>query len=504
MISIQLSKEDFVYDIQGLCKSFYPSEQIVIEVDQKMVSKDADKKKDWLRIEIEMSDSLIALVSHNQGRSKKYQKSVLSTERRAYKNILKKLLYQLLMEQTGKQLPWGTLTGVRPTKLAMERLELGEQKEQVVAFMKEHYFCSEEKIALAYTISKRELDILEAIDYRNGYSLYVGIPFCPTRCSYCSFPSYPVEQFGNLIERYLEALYKELSYVAGKAWNKRLSTIYIGGGTPTTLTAMQLRQLIQKIKALFPMEQVVEFTVEAGRPDSITEEKLKVLKEEGVTRISINPQTMNQKTLDRIGRKHTVEQVERIFRLARRMGHDTINMDLIIGLPEETPLDVKKTLDRLAPLAPENLTVHSLVLKRAARLNTKYQEEASGEDYALEGQSAAMAKETVEFAKEHGYVPYYMYRQKNATGSDSDSRENIGYAKPGKECIYNILIMEEKQTILAVGAGASSKFLLPMEKKKIQRVENVKSITDYIERIDEMIDRKESFWRKHKNAFSNQ
>ena len=213
---------------------------------------------------------------------------------------------------------------------------------------------------------------------------------------------------------------------------------------------------------------------------------------------------MNQKTLERIGREHTVEQVERMFHLARKIGHDNINMDLIIGLPEESPEDVKRTLERIAPLNPENLTVHSLVLKRAARLNTQYQEETNGEeDYALEGQSGAMAKETTEFAKRHGYEPYYMYRQKNATGADSDSRENIGYAKPGKECIYNILIMEEKQSILAVGAGASSKFLLPQEKKKIQRVENVKSITDYIERIDEMIERKECFWQKHKNAFSS-
>lgn len=500
MISIQLSKEDFVYDIQGLCKSFYPAEQILIGT-EKETSKEAEC---LFRIEIVMEDRLVMLHFHDKEKSKQYQGIVKDGERRTYKNVLKKLLYQLLTEQTGKRLPWGTLTGVRPTKLAMERLELGENKEQVTAFMKEHYFCSEEKIALAYEISRKELDILEAIDYKNGYSLYVGIPFCPTRCSYCSFPSYPIEQFGNLMEQYLQALYKELTYVATKVWNKRLSTIYIGGGTPTTLSAEQLRQLIQKIKSVFPVEEVAEFTVEAGRPDSITEEKLKVLKEEGITRISINPQSMNQKTLERIGREHTVEQVERMFHLARKIGHDNINMDLIIGLPEESPEDVKRTLERIAPLNPENLTVHSLVLKRAARLNTQYQEETNGEeDYALEGQSGAMAKETTEFAKRHGYEPYYMYRQKNATGADCDSRENIGYAKPGKECIYNILIMEEKQSILAVGAGASFKFLLPQEKKKIQRVENVKSITDYIERIDEMIERKECFWQKHKNAFSS-
>ena len=350
---------------------------------------------------------------------------------------------------------------------------------------------------LGYDIAKRELDILNRIDYKNGYSLYIGIPFCPTRCSYCSFPSYPMEQFGTLVEQYLEALFQEIDFAAGCNWKRKLSSIYIGGGTPTTLTAGQLRRLLQKIKQSFPMEHVEEFTVEAGRPDSIDVEKLKVLKEEGVTRISINPQTMNQKTLDHIGRKHTVEEVEHAFWLAREAGHDNINMDLIVGLPGETVDSVRATLERIERLNPESLTVHSLVVKRAARLNLQLEEEEQN----LAANTGEMLLVAADYAKKHGLVPYYMYRQKNATGMDQDSQENVGFSKPGRESIYNILIMEEKQTILAFGAGASSKFLLPQAKKKIERVENVKSVTDYIERIDEMIERKQKFLENYKEEF---
>lgn len=503
MIEIQMSKQDFVYDVQGLCKSFYPSTQIVIEDWNQTVT----ECKTDIRLQVELAEEYVEVTVHREGVSEKRRDKAPKDNRRGYKNVLKKLLYDLLSKITGKQLPWGTLTGVRPTKLVMERLELGESRDDIGSYMKEHYFCSEEKIALGYEISKKELEILNAIDYKNGYSLYVGIPFCPTRCSYCSFPSYPMGDFGQLVEQYLDALFQEISYVASRQWNKRLSTIYIGGGTPTTLSAEQLRRLLRHIKQCCSMEHVVEFTVEAGRPDSITREKLEVMKEEGVTRISVNPQTMNQDTLERIGRKHTVEDVERVFAMAREVGHDNINMDLIIGLPGENSQSLKQTFARIEKLNPENLTVHSLVLKRAARLNTDRVNEAScraeqtQEEMALVGETATMAKISAKYAAAHGYEPYYMYRQKNATGTDSDSRENIGYAKPGTECIYNILIMEEKQTILAVGAGASSKFLLPNAKKKIERVENVKSVTDYIQRIDEMIERKEHFWVKNSDTF---
>ena len=500
MICIQMSKQDFVYDVQGLCKSFYPSTQIVIEEWKQDVHESKATEAEFV-LQVELATEYVCIVLCKDGKEQMYRKAAPSNNRRGYKNVLKKILYGILSDLTGETLPWGTLTGVRPTKLIMEQLELGQEKEAIFEHMREHYFCSDEKIQLGYEISRKELDILEAIDYKNGYSLYIGIPFCPTRCSYCSFPSYPMEQFGELVEEYLQALFREMEYVATRQWNKRLSTVYIGGGTPTTLSAAQLRRLLEKIKQCFPMEEVVEFTVEAGRPDSITRDKLAVMKEEGVNRISINPQTMNQDTLERIGRKHTVEQVSQVFQLARDCGHENINMDLIIGLPGETKHSIEQTLTEIEQLNPENLTVHSLVLKRAARLHTENlsedKDKREEDTVELVGETAAMAEVTARYAKEHGYEPYYMYRQKNATGTDSDSRENIGYAKPGTECIYNILIMEEKQTILALGAGASSKFLLPNAKKKIERVENVKSVTDYIARIDEMIERKEKFWQKN-------
>ena len=502
MIEIRMSTDDYVYDVQGLCKSFYPSEQIVME------SWNERSKEGEHVIAIFQGTDYVELTWQKGEDSGQLHRNVPENTRRSYKNTIKKILYEYLSKQTGNTLPWGTLTGVRPTKLVMERLVLGENREQIARFMKEQYYCSEEKIALGYEISKRELELLRAIDYENGYSLYIGIPFCPTRCSYCSFPSYPVGDYEQLVEKYLEALFQEIAYVSTRQWNQKLSTIYIGGGTPTTLSAEQLQRLLRHIKQHFPMEDVVEFTVEAGRPDSITREKLQVMKAEGVTRISINPQSMNQETLDLIGRKHTVSQVKEIFQMAREEGHDTINMDLIIGLPGETAEHMEQTLQQLDALQPDNLTVHSLVLKRAARLNTDYvnhlemskqkEETAQASPYELEGQSEKMAQMAAKYAKTHGYEPYYMYRQKNATGSDCDSRENIGYAKPGKECLYNILIMEEKQTILALGAGASSKFLLPAAKKPLQRVENVKSVTDYISRIQEMIGRKEAFWQAHR------
>ena len=277
-----------------------------------------------------------------------------------------------------------------------------------------------------------------------------------------------------------------------------MTSIYVGGGTPTTLTAMQLDRLISCIKENFPMELGYEFTIEAGRPDSITREKLEVMYNHGVRRISVNPQTMQQKTLDLIGRKHTVEQTIEAFRLARHVGFDNINMDLIIGLPGENEDDFRDTLHRIKELNPDSLTIHSLVVKRASRLRSVLDEEekknsGKADGILSENDKAAVMEKMLDigqkFAKSEGYEPYYMYRQKNSAGHfGSSGQENIGYARKGKECIYNILIMEEKQGILAAGAGASTKKMLADE--KVKRCENVKDITSYISRVDEMIERK--------------
>lgn len=401
-----------------------------------------------------------------------------------YKNAIKRFLYQLLSKASNKQLPWGILTGIRPTKLVYEMLDNGLTEEEIHNRMSEEYLCSKAKIAMSIRIARRELDLLEKMDYKNGYSLYIGIPFCPTTCLYCSFTSYSIEKYANLVEDYLLALQKEIEYSATCFPNKKLTTVYLGGGTPTTLSADMLDRLLGFVKKHFDFTNVLEFCVEAGRPDSITEEKLQILKKWEVDRISINPQSMQQKTLDLIGRRHTVEEINNAFHLARKLGHDNINMDIILGLPGENPEDVIDTLNQIKLLNPDSLTVHTLALKRAARLNLE-KEHYSG---MKASEVPKMLEEAIEYAEENNYLPYYLYRQKNM----ADNLENIGYARFGKEGLYNILIMEEQQTILALGAGGMSKFVF-YEENRIERIDNVKSVTDYISRIDEMIARKRNF-----------
>ena len=324
-----------------------------------------------------------------------------------------------------------------------------------------------------------EKKLLETLDYKNGYSLYIGIPFCPTTCLYCSFTSFPISQWKEP-QVYLDALFHEMKATAERMKGKVLDTVYFGGGTPTSLKADSLDWLLSKLEDIFDLSNVRELTVEAGRPDSITREKLAVLKKHGVTRISINPQTMNQRTLDFIGRRHTVEQVKECFYMARQMGFDNINMDLIVGLPEEGMEDVRHTMEEIFSLNPDSITVHSLAVKRAARLNTMKE---IYKNLKITN-TQEMIDLTAEYAVRMGMEPYYLYRQKNMAGNF----ENVGYAKEGKACLYNILIMEEKQTIVACGAGSTSKRVYP--NGRIERCENVKEVALYIEKIDEMIERK--------------
>ena len=313
-------------------------------------------------------------------------------------------------------------------------------------------------------MAENEQRLVKGIDLDNDYCLYVGIPFCPSRCLYCSFTSYPIGIYAEKAKMYIDTLCKELAYVAEQYKNKRLVAIYIGGGTPTSIS-----------------HGLVEFTVEAGRPDSITPEKLAVMKEYGVTRISINPQTMNDETLRTIGRAHNATQVKEAFAMARQAGFDNINMDLIAGLPGEDLDSMQHTLAEVRALAPESLTVHSLAIKRAANLNQQMDDYKSTIHHDMDAMHTA-AQET---AQTLGMEPYYLYRQKNIGGN----LENVGYAKPGCECLYNILIMEEMTDIIAAGAGASTKLVYHAE-NRVERVENCKSVDDYINRFDEMLDRK--------------
>ncbi len=483
MILVKLNEANFEYDIYSLVKAFYPEEEIKVERDisQEEISCLLCDTEPTVPHFMEVAYSRRQITLEIPEWKLHAAISVEYENRKDTKNKLKQLIYQELSRITGKTLPWGTLTGIRPTKIPMHLLELGESPKEIRTYMKETYLASQEKIDLSLDIASRELALLRPLDYQDGYSLYIGIPFCPSTCLYCSFTSYPVGLWKNRMDEYLDALDREIDFVANNLGHKHLNTIYIGGGTPTSLSAPQLDRLLGKIESSLDLGHLLEFTVEAGRPDSITREKLQVIKCHGVDRISINPQTMKQETLDIIGRHHTVEDIRNSYAMARDVGFDNINMDLIMGLPGENLTDVEHTLEEISQMKPDNLTVHSLAIKRAARLN---REMDSYLDYPMEN-SQGHVDRAYEYATRMGMKPYYLYRQKNMAGN----LENIGFAREGKAGIYNILIMEEKQTIMALGAGSACKYVTN-HGADVTRSENVKDVQLYIDRIDEMIDRK--------------
>lgn len=485
MIAVQLNKKDFEYDIHSLVRAFYPGVDVPIYYDN-----DSTQEPYEFKIMITYSDTriVIAFIEPTGIIAVKRMIEVdYYAERKDTKNHLKKLLYGMLQDRTGQKLPWGTLTGIRPTKIPMALLEKGMKNTEVADYMRDTYYCSSEKTALSIMIANRERYILKDINYKNGYSLYIGIPFCPSICSYCSFSSSPIKVWKDKVEAYLDALCKEIEFAASLYKGRELNTVYIGGGTPTTLEPNQLKRLLSKVEECFDISRLQEYTVEAGRPDSITRDKLLAIRQYPVTRISINPQTMNDKTLEIIGRKHTVAQTKEAFLLAREVGFDNINMDLIVGLPGEEKKDVEHTIREVTALDPESITVHSLAVKRAARL-TMFKDDYKEMTFTNNREIMDM---TAEIAQKCGLSPYYLYRQKNMAGNF----ENVGYAKPDKAGIYNILIMEEKQSIVALGAGAATKLVLSEE--QIERIENVKDIKGYIERIDDMIERKRQGFLKY-------
>lgn len=374
------------------------------------------------------------------------------------------LLYKVLSEYTGIEIPWGILTGVRPVKV-LSKLSESEAAEKLLV--------SHDKIALARTIDRIQQPMIAAIP-KNSYSLYVSIPFCPTRCSYCSFVSHSVDKAAARMDEYVMRLIEEMKQTAdvAKQLGLQLDTIYFGGGTPTTLSAEQLKRLFLALD-MFDRSHVREFTVEAGRSDTITKDKLIAIKEAGADRISVNPQTMRDSVLEAIGRRHTTAQTEEAYHLAREVGFKCINMDLIAGLPTDDAEGFRYSLDRVTELKPENITVHSLSLKRAATLFHE-------QDRKTQGGAAEMIDYTHKRLQGEGYLPYYLYRQKNT----ADNQENTGYAKQGTESLYNMFIMEELQTILAVGAGASTK-LVDTENGRITRLCNHKFPYEYLDRFDD-------------------
>ncbi|WP_110113824.1 coproporphyrinogen III oxidase [Bacillus sp. CGMCC 1.16541] len=399
------------------------------------------------------------------------------TEKERFKKVKQVVSYvylSVLQELTDVVQTWGILTGVRPTKLLHKKLQEGQPQEVAHKQLKEDYLLSDEKVSLMQQIVDRQLAIVpDLYDLSNEVSIYIGIPFCPTKCAYCTFPAYAINGRQGSVDSFLGGLHYEMREIGRwlKENNMKITTVYYGGGTPTSITAEEMDMLYEEMYESFPdVENIREITVEAGRPDTITPEKLAVLNKWNIDRISINPQSYIQETLKAIGRHHTVEETIDKFHLARQTGMNNINMDLIIGLPGEGVPEFQHTLNETKKLLPESLTVHTLSFKRASEMtqNKRKYKVADREEIR------DMMKMANEWTEQHGYVPYYLYRQKNILGN----LENVGYAFPGQESIYNIMIMEEKQTIIGLGCGASSKFVHPVT-GKIDRFANPKDPKSY-------------------------
>nr|WP_282580085.1 coproporphyrinogen dehydrogenase HemZ [Natroniella sulfidigena] len=401
------------------------------------------------------------------------------------KHRIKLIIFRVLSDYFDYPLsPWGILIGVRPTKLGHYLLKRGFSYQEVEKKFKDIYGVAQEKSELLIQVIKTERNyLLSPQEVKKRVSIYLGIPFCPSRCNYCSFASYPIKEHKDCLSDFLAALNYELETIGQQIKDLGLivDTIYIGGGTPTVLSADQLENLLSKLTEKFVTAKLRECTVEAGRVDTINLTKLKLLKEFATTRISINPQTMNQTTLDRIGRQHTVERVEEIFKLARQLGFDNINMDLIVGLPGEKISDLAGTLQQIKRLQPDNLTVHTMAIKRASQLNRDLEQSELPAKKEVE-QMLALTKES---AEQLGLKPYYMYRQKNTLAN----LENVGFAKEGKESIYNILMMEENQTTIGLGGGAVTKLVDPSD-WSLQRLINPKSPYQYIGEVEKRTTKK--------------
>jgi oxygen-independent coproporphyrinogen-3 oxidase len=475
MIVIKCKNNSDLNSIFNLTKAFFPNEEIKQQIDQQQEP----------QVHLRLDGGSCFSVS---------QEDVASSQEEKY--LLKKVYYYL-SQSTNKELPWGILTGVRPTKLVLKLLEEYEglyksRESELLEALYNKYYISREKSRLAIAVAIKEKEVVNSLDLEEGFSLFVNIPFCPSICSYCSFGSGEIKNYQNIIDEYVEKVSKEIVQVAKRVKGKDLVTIYIGGGTPTTLNIDQLKKLLGTIKESFSMDKVTEYMMEAGRPETITKEKLKLFKEEGINRLSINPQSMNQKTLDGIGRNHSVDHIIEVFKLARSEGFDNINMDLIVGLPGEGVTEIKATLEQIKSLNPDSITIHTLAMKRGSK--DKVNTDKINLDRISTDKANTVKEEVVnkmlnlcyDAAKEMNLEPYYLYRQKNITGNF----ENVGFAKVDKVGIYNILIIEELQTIIGVGAGAITKLVLDEDKENkstaiIKRFANTKSIEKYIkDRID--------------------
>jgi oxygen-independent coproporphyrinogen-3 oxidase len=465
-MNLYIDNHKFHYEMENLCRAFLFTENVAVihEFDRLEAPYILTSVHDEVRVELCAGDMHKALSAE------------LSDDDELRMGVL---LYRLLSEFCGTELPWGILTGVRPIKL-FSKLAAERGEAEAERYFRETLLVSDDKIRLARQVHDNQLAILSRSG-RRSFSLYVSIPFCPTRCNYCSFVSQSIEKAKKLIDDYLPLLLSEIRYTAeiARELDLSLESVYVGGGTPTTLSAEQLDILLSEIHADFDMSGCSEFTVEAGRPDTVTREKLLALKRHGVTRISINPQTFNDSVLERIGRRHSSRQTLDAFALARELDFDNINMDLIAGLTSDTPESFRATIDTVLRLSPESVTVHTLAVKRSARLSS----EDAAREYGYTSQMLAYADDKLSAA---GFEPYYLYRQSKMLSN----LENIGWAKQGFFSPYNVYIMEETHSILACGAGAVTK-LRDTDSDYIERIFNFKYPYEYISRFDELIQRKE-------------
>ncbi len=457
----------YSYNAEKICTMFFPLEKIYSDGESEIV------------VETEIDNNVVFVRAKLFSDSN--EKSYILSENDDEAYVISVLLYKVLSQLTGFKPPWGILYGVRPARLMHATVEkIGEEAARE-KFIK-YNLVSPQKTDLAIEVMKRENKIIALSDI-NSYSLYVSIPFCPSRCSYCSFVSHSIENASELIEPYVDLLCKELRENAKTAdlLNLRLETIYFGGGTPTTLSADQLSKIFRVINECFDLTALREYTVEAGRPDTVTEEKLEVLKKYDVERISINPQTFNDNVLEKIGRRHNSEQTVKAFELARSLGFNNINMDLIAGLNGDTLESFKNSVDTAVSLNPQSITVHNLALKSGAYLVTK------NENYNLTDKTKAAQMIDYSYKKlsESNYYPYYMYRQSKSLGN----LENVGWCLEGFDCLYNVYMMDETHTVLSAGAGAVTK-LKNQESGYIERIYNYKYPYEYINGFDEILNRK--------------
>lgn len=476
-MKLELKGHNFRYECEKICRIFFPAEKIVFaENGEKVPDEDRNVYTEIEKVGEEYRFSCKAVIDSKENAYSFV--SDLSSDDADEEKELAKAIVKVLSEITGITPPWGILTGVRPSKLMRTYISLfGDERAQEL--FRSQLLVSEEKTALVYKVAKVE-ERAVSLSKENSFSLYVSIPFCPTRCSYCSFVSHSISQAKKLIPDYVRLLCDEIKETAKTAreLKLKLETVYIGGGTPTSLEHTDLKKICDALKENFDMDNITEFTVEAGRPDTITEEKLRVLKEAFVTRISINPQTFSDEVLKNIGRKHTADDIYEKFALARKLDFNNINTDLIAGLSGDTPEGFASSVDKAIALSAENITVHTLALKSASDLVTK-------EKISPEADTVRMVKYANKALSEAGYIPYYMYRQSKSLGN----LENVGWCKENFDCLYNIYMMEEIHSVFAVGAGAVTR-LKDRQTGKISRVYNFKYPYEYISRFDELIGRK--------------